>query len=275
MSEKTASDIVIPTRETERTEDKTFLRKAVEKFGETVAAGYEKGTSAMTHTGHYVSEKLGIPQDIKIETGNMRLKYSHPTYTFVDSAKEADAIAWAFVDHFTVGKFFFKFPDILPDEIRIDVTYLGICHSDSMFMQEEWLPIKNYPCAPGHEILGIVKAVGSNVKDFKIGDKVGFGCQRWACGNCRGCSTTFDNLCQGPCDQKWTYGDLYWGGYSTALQQPADFFFKIPDNLNVPDERLPSLFCASCTVFGAIQRHVKKGERVAVLGIGGLGHLAI
>jgi D-arabinose 1-dehydrogenase-like Zn-dependent alcohol dehydrogenase len=174
-----------------------------------------------------------------------------------------------------MGKFFFKFPELRPEEIRIDVTYLGICHSDSMFMQEEWIPINNYPCAPGHEILGVVKAVGSNVTNFKIGDKVGFGCQRWACGHCKGCSATFDNLCSSGCDQKWTYGDLYWGGYATGMQQPADFFFKIPDNITVSDEHLPSLFCAACTVFGAIERHVKPGDRVAVLGIGGLGHLAI
>jgi D-arabinose 1-dehydrogenase-like Zn-dependent alcohol dehydrogenase len=68
---------------------------------------------------------------------------------------------------------------------------------------------------------------------------------------------------------------LYWGGYATALQQPQDFFFKIPSNLPVPDEQIPSLFCASVTVFGAIQRHIKPGDKVGVLGIGGLGHLAI
>jgi len=144
-----------------------------------------------------------------------------------------------------------------------------------MFMQEEWIPINNYPCAPGHEIVGVVKAVGSDVKNFKIGDRVGFGAQRWACGKCKPCISSFDNVCQTDCDQKWTYGDFYWGGYATAMQQPADFFFKLPANIPVADECLPSLFCAGSTVFGAIKRHVKPGDRVAVLGIGGLGHLAI
>lgn len=86
---------------------------------------------------------------------------------------------------------------------------------------------------------------------------------------------TFDNICSTECDQKWTYGELYWGGYATAMQQPADFFFKLPNIMSVPEEQIPSVFCASVTVFGAIQRHVKPGDRVAVLGIGGLGHLAI
>jgi hypothetical protein len=168
--------------------EKSTIRKAAETTGEKIVSGYENLTSKVTHAAHSVSETLGIPQSVKVETGNMRLKYKHPTYTFVDTPKEADGVAWAFVDHFTMGKFFFKFPELRPEEIRIDVTFLGICHSDTMFVQEDLMPIKNYPIAPGHEIVGIVKAVGSSVKDFQVGDRVGFGFQRWACGKCKECS---------------------------------------------------------------------------------------
>jgi D-arabinose 1-dehydrogenase-like Zn-dependent alcohol dehydrogenase len=242
-------------------------------FRETLTAMKENITSTVSHKVNKLSEKIGITQDLKIEKGHMSLKYTHPTYTIVDNPKDADAVAWSFLDHFTAGQVFFKFPPIKSEEIRIDITYFGLCHSDCMWVQEEWLPVKNYPYTPGHEIVGIVKEVGSGVKDFKIGDRVGFGCQRWCCGKCKPCSKNFENICSTEGDQKWTYGERYWGGYATSLQQPADFFFPLPKE--IPDELLPSVFCAGATVYGAIQRHIKPGEKVAVLGIGGLGHLAI
>jgi len=117
--------------------------------------------------------------------------------------------------------------------------------------------------------------MGSKVKNFNIGDRVGFGWQRWCCGHCKSCSTQNENLCTTDCDQKYVIGPLYWGGYATAMQQPADFFFKLPNSIKVPDEKLPGIFCSGVTVYGGIKRHVKPGDRVAVLGIGGLGHMAI
>jgi len=132
-----------------------------------------------------------------------------------------------------------------------------------------------YPCTPGHEIVGVVRAMGSNVKDLKIGDRVGFGFQRWCCGKCKPCSTNHENICTTDCDQKWVFGDLYWGGYATAMQQPANFFFKLPNSIQVPEDKLPGIFCSGATAFAGILRHVKHGDRVAVLGIGGLGHMTL
>jgi len=111
-----------------------LLRKASSIVLDSVSTGYEKVTSSLSHAGHYIVEKIGIPQTLNIETGSMRQKYSHPTYTFVDDPMDADGVAWGFVDHFTAGEFLFKFPEIKPEEIRIDITYFGICHSDTMFM---------------------------------------------------------------------------------------------------------------------------------------------
>jgi D-arabinose 1-dehydrogenase-like Zn-dependent alcohol dehydrogenase len=270
MTEKVIPPIgVAPSK----TEIPTRERPQHMGLGETLTSLKENLTSSVTHTVHTLSEKVGIKPDLKIEKGHMSMKYSHPTYTIVDDPKQADAVAWSFLDHCTAGQVFFKFPPIKPEELRIDISYFGLCHSDTFWVQEEWIPVKNYPITPGHEIVGIVKEVGSGVKDFKVGDRVGFGCQRWSCGKCKPCSKKCDNICTTDCSQKWTYGDRYWGGYSTSLQQPADYFFPLPKD--VPDELLPSVFCAAATCFAAIQRHIKPGEKVGVLGIGGLGHLAI
>ena len=82
-----------------------------------------------------------------------------------------------------------------------------------------------------------------------------------------------EQLCKTPLDQPFTCGEKYWGGYATAIQHPHDFFFKLPDGL--PEERVPPLFCAGVATYSPIARHAKKGDNVAVLGIGGLGHMAV
>jgi len=196
---------------------------------------------------------------------------THPTYKFVDD-KEADAFAWVFVEKETMKKVAFKFPELKANELRAQITYTGLCHSDAHTVRGEWGPTP-YPIAPGHEIVGVVTHVGSEVENFKVGDKVGFGCQRECCENCEFCKLTFDQFCVGESDQKFTYGPKYWGGYATAIQHPAKFYFKLPDNL--PEERIPPLFCAGVTTYAPVARYAKPGQEVAVLGIGGLGHMAV
>ena len=198
-------------------------------------------------------------------------QFTHPTYKFVDE-KEADAFAWVFVDTENMKKVAFKFPELKANEIRAKVTYSGLCYSDAHTVRNEWGPVK-YPIAPGHEIVGEVTHVGPEVKDFKVGEKIGFGCQRERCEKCEFCQIDADQFCRGGGEQNFTYGDLYWGGYATAIQHPDKFFFKIPTNL--PEEQIPPLFCAGVTTYAPIARYAKPGHNVAVLGIGGLGHLAV
>jgi D-arabinose 1-dehydrogenase-like Zn-dependent alcohol dehydrogenase len=128
-----------------------------------------------------------------------------------------------------------------------------------------------YPLVPGHEFVCEVAEVGSNVTGFKKGEKVGFGTKRACCGTCAVCLSGDDELCSDVKDDL-TYG-RYFGGYSTQVQQPYDFFFKLPEtfklNLGSP------LFCAGITTFYPIQKYYKPGMKCAVVGIGGLGHLAI
>jgi len=197
---------------------------------------------------------------------------THPTYKFVDE-KEADAFAWVFTGpNDPMKKVAIKFPDLKSNEVRAQVTYAGLCHSDLHTVRGHWGPC-SYPIAPGHEIVGTVTHVGSEVKDYQVGDKIGFGCQRESCDTCESCKATFDQLCTTQGEQNYTYGPKFWGGYATSIQHPEKFFFKLPKEL--PEERIPPLFCAGVTTYAPIARHAKSGDEVAVLGIGGLGHMAV
>ena len=116
-----------------------------------------------------------------------------------------------------------------------------------------------------------VSKVGSEVKDFKKGDLVGFGTQRDSCDKCKWCLRGEEEVCP-DVKERGTYGK-YWGGYATAVQQPAKFFFHLPDKFDL--KRGPPLFCAGITTFYPMRKFLKEGMNTAVVGVGGLGHLAI
>jgi len=199
------------------------------------------------------------------------IKLTHPTYKFVEES-QADAIAYAFLDKNTMKKLPFKFPELEVDEIRAKVTYSGLCFTDHHYVSGESFPCK-FPFCPGHEIVGVITHLGSAVKDFSIGDKVGFGTHRDYCGKCEMCQKGHDQLCQNKSIDLYTYGDKHFGGYATSIQHPAKCFFKLPEEL--PESKIPPLFCAGITVYNPLVKYSKAGQEVAVLGIGGLGHLAV
>jgi D-arabinose 1-dehydrogenase-like Zn-dependent alcohol dehydrogenase len=200
----------------------------------------------------------------------MEQNFEHFLYKHCDE-KEADAIGWAFVNKDEMIKFPFKYEgEIGEDEIRANVTYCGLCHSDILFMRGKW-GYTMYPCIPGHEIMCVVSEVGKNVTDFKKGDHVGFGTERDCCENCKYCKNGMENICRDTDDKK-TYG-IHWGGYSTSIQQPAKFFFKLPEGLD--ERRAAPLLCAGITVYAPIKEYIKPDDKCAVIGIGGLGHLAV
>lgn len=198
---------------------------------------------------------------------------THKNYKIVPEG-EGEATAWVFTaKDKPMQKVSFNFPELKPNEIRLKVSYAGLCHSDLHTVRAEWGEV-GYPIAPGHEITGVVEKVGSEVKDFKVGDTAGFGCQRAACGKCESCNKGFEQLCDdNSITHKFTYDDMYWGGYATHVQQPGDFFFNVPKDL--PEEKVPPLFCAGVTTYAPIARFAKPGDNVAVIGIGGLGHMGV
>ena len=164
-----------------------------------------------------------------------------------------------------------------PLDVVIDIAYVGICHSDIHTVRGDWGP-QHYPLAPGHEIAGTVAAVGSDVTRFAVGDRVGVGCLVNSCGECGACRRGEEQYCTG--GSVGTYGSIdrdgtvTQGGYSRQVVVTEGFVVRIPDA--IPLDRAAPLLCAGITTYSPL-RHWKvgPGTRVAVVGLGGLGHMAV
>lgn len=165
-----------------------------------------------------------------------------------------------------------------PDDVVIEIAYCGICHSDIHTARSEWGPA-SYPCVPGHEIVGKVIQVGKKVKKHKIGDYVGVGCFVDSCGKCSSCKSHEEQFCDD--HTVFTYNSTEldgktktYGGYSSHIVVKEKFVLKLKKG--VPLERVAPLLCAGITTYTPLKRFgVKKGSRVGVVGVGGLGHMAI
>lgn len=167
--------------------------------------------------------------------------------------------------------------DLRADDVAIDVKYCGICHSD--IAQVEGIDdVFKHPIVPGHEITGIVSAVGSEVKDFKVGDRVGVGCFIDSCGKCKYCLAGQEQFCENGYVSVFNTpdydGKVTEGGYSQSLVVKDHFVLHIPDALDLA-EAAP-LLCAGITTYNPLVRyHIGKGSKVAIIGLGGLGHIAV
>jgi uncharacterized zinc-type alcohol dehydrogenase-like protein len=168
-----------------------------------------------------------------------------------------------------------------PNDVLLDVLYCGICHSDIHTARNEWALWNptHYPCVPGHEIIGQVRAVGSAVTKFKVGDIGGVGCMVNSCGTCDNCLADREQHClQSP---TFTYnspdpatGDLTLGGYSDKIVVPEHFVIRIPPGVDLA--ATAPLLCAGITTFSPMQHwKLASGQRVGVIGLGGLGHVAV
>ena len=164
-----------------------------------------------------------------------------------------------------------------PRDVRIDIEFCGICHSDIHFTRGEWGEVP-YPAVPGHEIAGIVAAVGSEVTSFAPGDRVGVGCMVDSCRECENCQAGDEQYCLAGNTQ--TYGSIdrdgtvTSGGYSDHVVVDADFVVRVPDGLGL-DVAAP-LLCAGITTYSPLRHwNAGPGKRIAVIGLGGLGHMAV
>jgi uncharacterized zinc-type alcohol dehydrogenase-like protein len=154
-------------------------------------------------------------------------------------------------------------------EVEIGITHCGICHSDLHLISNDW-GISQYPFIPGHEIIGTVTAVGSQVRSLRVGQRVGLGWQSNSCGDCEWCSRGLENLCL---SQEATCVHRH-GGYANSVRANSRFVARIPDTL--PSENAAPLLCGGITVYSPMREHgVNPSSRVGIVGIGGLGHLAI
>jgi alcohol dehydrogenase (NADP+)/uncharacterized zinc-type alcohol dehydrogenase-like protein len=166
------------------------------------------------------------------------------------------------------------------NDILIDIKFASICHSDIHQMKGDWGK-QQYPQVPGHEIAGIVAAIGKNVTKFKVGDRAGVGCMVDSCMHCDSCKHGEEQFCDNG-ETLFTYGypnknsptGITQGGYSTNIVVKDHFAVHIPDNISLQDAA--PLLCAGITTYSPLMRaNFRRGDKVGVAGIGGLGHLAV
>jgi uncharacterized zinc-type alcohol dehydrogenase-like protein len=166
-----------------------------------------------------------------------------------------------------------------PRDVAIDILFCGVCHSDLHQARNEW---KNtvYPCVPGHEIVGRVVKVGRDVRKFKEGDIAAIGCLVDSCRECPSCREGLENYCEG--GMTFTYnapdkhqpGLMTYGGYSTSIVADQDFVLRVPKGLD-PAGAAP-LLCAGITTYSPLRQwKVGKGQKVGIVGLGGLGHMGV
>jgi len=159
-------------------------------------------------------------------------------------------------------------PQLQPAQVEIAISHCGICHSDLHLLANDW-GFTQYPLVPGHEIVGTVTRLGSAVKSFREGQRVGVGWEAGSCGECDYCLHGDENLCahwRGTC----THG---YGGYASAIRVDSRFVFPIPESLD--SECAAPLLCGGATVYSPLAQNVRPAMRVGVVGLGGLGHLAV
>ncbi len=169
----------------------------------------------------------------------------------------------------------------LPQDVQIEILFCGVCHSDLHQVRNEWqdaMPTV-YPCVPGHEIVGRVVKVGSAVKKFKEGDIAAVGCLVDSCGTCANCRAGEEQYCIPGFTLTYNFPDKYlggvtYGGYSDSIVVDEAFVLRVPNNLD-PAGAAP-LLCAGITTYSPL-RHWKvgKGQKVGIVGLGGLGHMGL
>lgn len=169
----------------------------------------------------------------------------------------------------TLEKFEYDPGGLNENQVEIDVQYCGICHSDLSIIDDEW-GMTQYPVVPGHEVIGVVSRVGSIVSHLKVGQAVGLGWHSAYCGACSFCESGDKNLCGAA--QPTIVG--HHGGFAEKVYAQGDAVIPLPEGMNL--KTAGPLFCAGITVFNPlVQFDIKPASKVAVIGIGGLGHLAI
>ena len=165
-----------------------------------------------------------------------------------------------------------------PDDVAIEVLYCGVCHSDIHQARNDW-GFATYPLMPGHEIVGKVTAIGSNVTKHKVGDLVGVGCMVDSCRTCSACKEDLEQYCLEGMTQTYASpdridGTLTMGGYSDKMVVSEHFVLSIPKNLD-PASAAP-LLCAGITTYSPLVHYgVEPGDKVGILGMGGLGHMGV
>ena len=174
--------------------------------------------------------------------------------------------------------FRFERRDPRPDDVVIDILYTGVSHSDLHTARNDW-GNTIYPVVPGHEIVGRVRSVGKDVTRYKPGDLVGVGCMVDSCRQCEPCHHDLEQYCENRPTFTYDSKDRHdgmptYGGYSNSITVSDAFVLRVPENLDT--KGVPPILCAGITTWSPLRHwNVGKGSKVAVVGLGGLGHMAI
>ncbi len=172
----------------------------------------------------------------------------------------------------------FERRELRANDVQMEILYCGVCHSDLHQSRNDW-GWSSYPVVPGHEIVGVVTAVGPEVKKYKEGDRVAVGCMVDSCQHCDQCHKGEEQLCRHGNTQTYNgrdriTGDPTYGGYSKHLVVREEFVLSVPESLDIA--RAAPLLCAGITTWSPLKTWgVKEGTRVGVIGLGGLGHMAV
>lgn len=172
----------------------------------------------------------------------------------------------------------FERRDLRSNDVAIEILYSGVCHSDLHTVNGDWGP-QPYPLVPGHEIVGVVTSIGSDVTKYNVGDRVAVGCMVDSCMECDQCSHGEEQYCRngmtptyGAPDRQT--GDITQGGYSKHIVVREEFVLSVPENMDM--SKTAPILCAGITTFSPLRTwNVGEGSRVAVIGLGGLGHMAV
>lgn len=168
--------------------------------------------------------------------------------------------------------------DVKDRDVKIEISYCGVCHSDIHTVRNDWGGSK-YPVVPGHEIIGRVVEVGSDVSNFKEGELVGVGCMVDSCRECSACKDDLEQFCEEGMVGTYNGNDKHlgghtFGGYSETIVVDKYYVLKVPENLD--EKAVAPLLCAGITTYSPLKHwNVKKGDKVGVIGLGGLGHMGI
>ncbi|MBK1710458.1 MULTISPECIES: NAD(P)-dependent alcohol dehydrogenase [Marichromatium] len=178
----------------------------------------------------------------------------------------------------TLVPYHFERRALRPNDVAIDIQYCGVCHSDLHTVNGDWGP-QPYPLVPGHEIVGVVSAVGPEVERYRVGDRVAVGCMVDSCQDCDQCHNHEEQYCRNGMTPTYgapdrISGEITQGGYSKHIVVREAFVLRIPDSLDLA--RAAPILCAGITTFSPLRTwQVGEGTRVGVIGLGGLGHMAV
>ncbi|ALN73993.1 NAD(P)-dependent alcohol dehydrogenase [Aureimonas sp. AU20] len=190
-----------------------------------------------------------------------------PSYGFACTEAGAPMKPWSFERR-----------DLREDDVRIEITHCGVCHSDIHQARNDW-GWASYPLVPGHEIVGRVAEIGSAVSGYKVGDKVGVGCMVDSCQECPSCADGLEQYCENGMTQTYADkdrrdGQTTYGGYSDQIIVRDKFVLRMPESIDLA--AAAPLLCAGITTYSPLKHAgVGKGHKLAVVGLGGLGHMGI